>query len=423
MARIEELPDDFNESLSLNDPKPASSSTTIPETPFGIKPIAPNDDPTTSTAPALPPAMASVKSHTADEILSMMNQTPLFMTDVEQALQDSAGEENTFIEAIRALQNEGTQLQVAEGFRETGNELAREKKWSDAREFYGKALATVRDKGEGKWDVSEDVDGDRRRMTETEEKVLVNRALCNLEMKNYRSCILDCAAALKINPENIKAYYRSARALLTLDKILEAQDAANRGLALDPTNKSLLHTAEQISARKAALDALAAKKRAEAEREKRVKVTLATALRARNIKVRETKQPPDLDDANMHLSPDPLSPKSTLVVPCVLLYPMHAQSDFIKNFEETQCVRDHLEYIFPLPWDEKAEYGVDSVDCFMETVTGGLIRVGKKMSLLEVLSGSGGKVEIVDGLVKINVVPVPKSRKWIEEMKARRAPG
>ena len=38
-------------------------------------------------APVMPPPMASVKSHTADEIVQMMNKTPLFMTSLE-------GEEN-----------------------------------------------------------------------------------------------------------------------------------------------------------------------------------------------------------------------------------------------------------------------------------------------------------------------------------------
>ena len=34
-------------------------------------------------APPMPPPMASVKSHTADEIVQMMNKTPLFMTSLE----------------------------------------------------------------------------------------------------------------------------------------------------------------------------------------------------------------------------------------------------------------------------------------------------------------------------------------------------
>ncbi|WEW62003.1 HSP70/90 co-chaperone [Emydomyces testavorans] len=394
------------------------SPTRSTETPFPINhtalPSANNNDPTLSTAPALPPALASVKSHTSSSLASLLNQTPLFMTDIEQAQTDSAGDENVFLEAIRALQHEGTRAEVAGGFHETGNELAREKNWVDAREFYGKALAAIRDtagKGDGR---REDMEGDERRLREIEEKVL--------DPENYRSCILDCAATLKLNPHNVKAYYRSARALLALDKLPEAQDATDRGLALDPANKPLHLTAQHISARRTALDALTAKQRAQHEHTQRAKLTLATALRARGIRVRQTPQPPDLEDAAMHLSPDPLSPQSTLVVPCVLLYPLHGQSDLIKGFAETQCLRDHLEYILPVPWDEAGEYGaVEKVDCFMETVAGGLVKVGKGVSLLEVLSE--GKVEIVDGLVRINVVPVGKSKMWIEEMKARRMGG
>lgn len=37
------------------------------------------------TTPSLPPQMASVRSHTADEIVQMMNRTPLFMTSLEDA--------------------------------------------------------------------------------------------------------------------------------------------------------------------------------------------------------------------------------------------------------------------------------------------------------------------------------------------------
>lgn len=86
MARIEELPDDFVESLNLNQHQ-ASASCVSPQvsyiTPFPIKEDGSKEGP--STTPAMPPGMASVKSHTADEILEMMNRTPLFMTDLAKA--------------------------------------------------------------------------------------------------------------------------------------------------------------------------------------------------------------------------------------------------------------------------------------------------------------------------------------------------
>lgn len=236
--------------------------------------------------------------------------------------------------------------------------------------------------------------------------------------ENYRSTTLDCASALKLNPKNVKAYYRSAMALLALDKVAEAEDAASRGLKLDPKNKSLEQVASKIAARKTVLEGIAAKKKAEEEHKNKEKVILSTALRARQIRTRTTEQPPDMEDTKIHLAPDPLSPESTLVFPTVFLYPMDAQSDFIKSFSEMDSIADHLGYIFPLPWDSKQEYTLGSVDCYMETVSGGLIKAGKKLPLLQILSG--GKVEVVDGLVRINVVPTAKAGKWIEEMKARK---
>ena len=125
-----------------------------------------------------------------------------------------------------------------------------------------------------------------------------------------------------------------------------------------------------------------------------------------------------MEDAHIHLSPDPVSPTSTLMFPVILLYPLHAQSDFIKAFPETDTIPQHLEYIFPLPWDTKHEYNVGNVEFYMETASGGLIKVGRKMSLLKALEG--GKVEVVDGLVRVNVVLKEGAGKWIEEVKVRK---
>ncbi len=167
------------------------------------------------------------------------------------------------------------------------------------------------------------------------------------------------------------------------------------------------------------LEGIAQKRKTEQDKANREKQTLIAALRAREIKIRSTDKPPDLEDAVIHLTPDPLSPESHVVFPAVLLYPLHAQSDFIKAFHETETISDHLKYIFPLPWDAAKEYTIRTVDCYMETITGGLIKAGKKLSLLKILSS--GKVEVVDGLVKINVVPAAKASKWVDEMKNRRS--
>ena len=119
---------------------------------------------------------------------------------------------------------------------------------------------------------------------------------------------MDCAAALRLNPKNVKAYYRSSLALLALDKIVEASDACSRGMAIDPTNTALSNLNTKITNRQVAVTASQKKKQEREQRVQKEKLMLATALRARNIRTRTTAQPPDMEDASIHLAPDPLSP-------------------------------------------------------------------------------------------------------------------
>ena len=92
---------------------------------------------------------------------------------------------NPELEAIRALQYEGTRAEVAQNFREQGNEMARAKRWRDAREFYTKALEAL------KGQIDEEGDGEageeerRKKEREIEEACYSNRALCNLSLRRY----------------------------------------------------------------------------------------------------------------------------------------------------------------------------------------------------------------------------------------------
>ncbi|CAG8272184.1 unnamed protein product [Penicillium salamii] len=426
MSRIEELPDDFDESLNLKDAPPAVTQN-LPqpgfdafalgnETPFPVNEEGLKARQTDPNAPELPPAMASVQSHSSKDLMDMMNKTPLFMTDMENAGDENG--ENMLLDALQALQNEGSRAEVAQSFKGQGNDAVQELKWIDAKEFYTKALAVINAK-EDKWEKPEDPKEEAELLVKLEEASYSNRALCNLELGNYRSCTLDCAGSLKINPKNIKAYYRSSLALFKLDKIAEAEDSVARGLAIDPESKALQEQSKKLAERKAQLERVAARKRAEEELLRKQATMLSTALKARQIRTRKTEQPPDMEDAKIRLVPDPLSPESTIEFPAVFLYPMDAQSDFIKSFSEMNTISDHLEYLFPLPWDTKKEYTVGSVECFMQTVSGGLIKAGKNLPLLQILTGA--KVEVVDELVSIHIVPISKTGKFIAEMKARKS--
>ena len=375
---------------------------------------------------AMPPAMADIKSQSVDEVIKEMNRLPLFMTTLDET--DGEGGQNDALEALKALAYEGTRAEVAENFRQQGNECARAKQWTDAKEFYDKAIAALKapkkeqDPEEGPeiidvTDVELNEEEEAKKEKATEEACYVNRALCNLEKKNYRSCIQDCAATIRLNPSNIKAYYRSGVACLSLDKIPEATDACELGLQLDPSNASLQTLKTKVASRKTHLEALEKARREREAKAASERATLALALKSRGIKTRGTEQAPDLEDAAVKLE-TALDPSSTLSFPVLLLYPTHSQSDFIKAFGEADTLNQHLEYIFPLPWDERQEFKLDDVEAYMETIAGGLIKMGKKMTLGKVLGS--GKCEVVDGLVRISVVPKAKAAEWIEEFKKRR---
>ena len=79
------------------------------------------------------------------------------------------------------MQNEGTRGDVAQNFREQGNEAAKEKRWGDPKEFYSKAIAVVQTKVD-KWDKPENPEEEKTLLRQVEEAAFINRALCNLEL-------------------------------------------------------------------------------------------------------------------------------------------------------------------------------------------------------------------------------------------------
>ncbi|RDW79512.1 TPR repeat protein [Coleophoma cylindrospora] len=407
--KIEELAEDFQESVNVSSPdQPIPGPDLLTQALNAFADSASTQD--GGPAPNLPPAMAAARNKSGAEILAELNKSPLFMTDLE---------ENDDVEALKALAYEGTPLEVAVGFKERGNESFKEKRWADAKEFYTKGitvlLAEVRKRQRGELEKGED-DAEQVKVLE---QSLVNRAACHLELKNYRSCTLDCGSALRINLNNVKALYRSGKALLALGRIEEADDACARGLALDAENVALKALARDIVKKSAEIQA---RKKRDLEREqRRLKevYTLKAALKARNIKTRKTPQPPEMEDAQISLVPDPVDPTSTLQFPTILLYPLHLESDFIKAFNELDSIGQHLDYILPLPWDREGVYRPANVECYMETTSGGLIKVGKKVNLLKILGTPS--IEVVDEVVRIFVLPKQSAEAWIADFKKKKA--
>ncbi|KAK1752099.1 hypothetical protein QBC47DRAFT_389674 [Echria macrotheca] len=376
--------------------------------------------------PPLPPGRAPRQGMTLEETVADLKQHPLFMTDLPSSGEEQ--DENPDLAALQALAYDGSPLENALNFKEQGNDSFRAKRWSDAKEFYSKGIlllvAEEKRRADGvKPDSLNNPQGDSEGEVAKQRGLLEvlygNRAACHLELRNYRSCVGDCAAALRINPGNVKALYRSARALVAVDRLVEAEDACARGLALDPGNGGLKNLGAMIEKRKGEVEVLRKKEEEREAKVRRREVLLKTALRARGVRTRTTGKPPDMEDARVMLSPDPDEPTSTLVFPVLLLYPLHMETDFIKAFGEAECLDQHFGYVFPLPWDREGEYAADRVECFVESVAGGLVRVGRKVALLKVLGT--GKVEVVDDLIKIFVVPKGKAEAWVKDYKEKRA--
>lgn len=91
---------------------------------------------------------------------------------------------------MRALQYEGTRAEIAQGFRERGNEMAREKRWKDGKEFYTKGLAALKQPqqsppatNDDRKEVAEMDPEAELKEKEIEEACYINRALCNLELR------------------------------------------------------------------------------------------------------------------------------------------------------------------------------------------------------------------------------------------------
>ncbi|CAI4212588.1 unnamed protein product [Parascedosporium putredinis] len=382
-----------------------AEETPKPPAPAPAPVPAPASAPTATDSPTNAVNLGPTPPPTRDmsDILQDLNKSPLFMTDIE---------DNDDMEALKALAYEGTPLENAGEMKEQGNEAFKAKRWDMARDCYGKGInilwyeerrrargekPTRRVPAEGEEEEEEDPDA--------EETVRQQRALLE--------------TITTPQPRNVKAYYRSARALLRVDRIEEADDACARGLTVDPANPALLGLAAEIARRAATV---LAKKRADEERAAQTQhraTVLAAAIAARGIRMRSTPKPPDMEDARVKLVPDEDDPASHLSFPALLLYPLHLETDFIKEFNETQTLADHLAYVFPLPWDARGEYTALGVECYVETPAGGLLKMGRKLPLLKVLAG--GKVEVVDQVVRIFVVPKAGAADWVVKYKEQRA--
>ncbi|KAG4301926.1 hypothetical protein PCANB_002160 [Pneumocystis canis] len=331
------------------------------------------------------------KTQTVDEWIEEAQRNPFFMKHYDKT------KDNTILEAFRALQYEGEPIEIVENFKFQGDECFKVKKYHDAIEYYTKAL---------KIETGNDI----------EILCLLNRSACHLKLKNYRQTLNDCNQVLKKNPYHMKALYRSAKAYFFLDKLEESLECINKCLKMD-YNDIFKSFKEKTLDRKKYLD----KKAKEAyERENFSlikKKILNKALKERGIIIKLSPIKPDLNNFELCLT-SPLDSTSTLLFPMIFLYPLVLQSDFITEVPETTTIQEQLNIVLTSTpeWDKDKEYHPLNVEVCMETKTNDLIKVKKDAKLLDVLKE---KIEILDGIIRLLILPKDKIDSWMSKEKQK----
>ncbi|KAH7931344.1 40S ribosomal protein S7 [Leucogyrophana mollusca] len=350
------------------------------------------------SADALPlPQPASI-----EETLAAFDKIPLFMKSLPE--DDTSG---STLEALKSLIYDGTPDEIAQNFKEQGNDYFKSKRFREALGFY-----------------SQGVDAKPTDLT-LQEALLCNRAACNLELKNYGSVLRDCSKALTLNVRSSKAYYRSSMALLALERLDEALDCCDRCLAFDADNLGVKGVRERVIKAKAEKDRKEREKQERIRKEQEASRQLQLAFKERNLVAVKNPDGPADNPYTPHFDPED-STRSTLILPVFFLYPQHATSDIISHFVEDTTFSAHISQMFPPEapppdWDKRGEYTAGQLVVYAMTRRQRLLKVGKKMTLRDVCKAAKEKpgepadgLEVKDGCLSFAVLPKGEvEQKWI----------
>lgn len=355
----------------------------------------------TDSPAGLAQILEEYRGKSGDDILKDLNKVPFFMTELDES------EENPQVEALQAMAYEGDPDEIAENFRRQGNDKFKIRFYHDAIHFYTEAL------------------NQKCGVDSIEIACLGNRAQANLNLKNYRQCINDCRDILKREPRNLKAWFRSSKAFMQLDRVDEAAMCAARGLAVSPNNHDFETLQGQALDRRVRLDQLKRyreSKDAETEAKNR---SLQMALDIHSVKRRWSD--PCSNDASKRGNPEGLEPHLEvdgdptlmLYLPVRVLYPLAMKTDVLQAVDLNTDISTIIEQVLvpPPPWLNANDYKLGEVDAFSQTESGGLAKIGLRSTLAKVVATKTPGIIMVDNMLRIYIVPKNQTKNWLSNYK------
>lgn len=260
--------------------------------------------------------------------------------------------------------------------------------------------------------------------------------------------------ALVFNENNIKAWFRLAKAYQMLQCWEEAGDAIDKGLAVpgESENKDLLKLQRLLSekVRKARVARQKREKR-RAERVAKVKsvwkhckeerIKLGRIALVASIGDHDEEAGDDVDESRWHhhhphTGQLPSSISGEWSWPCLFVYPSHSQSDFVKNFGESEMLALRMGEMYPeldageestMPWDYNNEFECSKLAVYFEVNLSGDAEDVVHPESVELLTDQGSTMKFYEssralkgdeGPDMVNLVQAVERKRLYKQRKA-----
>lgn len=314
-------------------------------------------------------------------------------------------EKSGLAEAFSSLMYDDPPAQMMLEFKKKGNDAFLNGKrneaknvqyYRDAVNHYYESLAwaqrvePVNDDGMAQADADEATYNEKE-LDDMKSTIYANAAMAHMQLKNWGHVRDDCDKALIFNKENVKAWYRLAKAHQMLQSWEAAGNAIDSGLAVEPGNKELQKLDKLLAEKvRKARHLRQQRERKRAERVSRVKEVWKwckdSGIRLGRVPLVSSVTDDDGDDEDGTESHwhhhHPHSGRLPEIIdgqwswPCMFLYPSHNQSDFIENFAESEMMAMRMVEMFPelegdndetaMPWDYKNEFRCSNLTVYFE---------------------------------------------------------